>query len=214
MKFGVIIPDRNDRPQFTRLCFEMIQRQSVQPYEILHVNYVPKSTAFDLTERVRTGFEQLQNKVDVVFIIENDDWYSPDYFEQMLEEWQKNGRPDLFGISSTVYYHIKKLAFNILEHSKHSSLMSTMIRTSANIDFPKDDFVFLDLHLWQNHKGILLNQNTRFPLAVGIKHGVGLVGGSGHHSMRFKERDNSEMYELWRMIGKDVLQYRKILAEI
>lgn len=190
MIIGALIPDRGDRPQLLELCKYMLSRQTRKPDFIQLVNYKPKGPEYDLTARVRLGVDILKRKgCSCIFIIENDDYYSPEYIDKMSAAWLSNGSPDLLGISSTYYYHIKRAEYTILRHSGRSSLFCTVISAKADIPYPTDNTIFLDLHLWAKMKGIAID--FKYPIAIGIKHGIGLTGGSGHNKMQYKFKDTS-----------------------
>lgn len=175
---GVLIPDRNDRPEFLKQCFKMLANQTLHPNIIEVVNFKPISNDVDITMRYRVGFEMLKDKVDVIIFVENDDYYSPKYIETMVTAWVENGKPELFGIAETIYYHLQLKAFSIIKHDERASAMSTMVSTKLDIDFPKDNETFFDIHLWKNYKGV-----TFIPkevINIGIKHGIGKCGGKGH----------------------------------
>lgn len=181
-KFAVIIPDRGDRPTLLEHCLQLIKKQTVQPDHIELVNYEPKSDKKDITQRYRSGYENLRGKgFDVIFFIENDDYYHPTYFEVMLFEWKIAGRPDLFGTSYTYYYHIKLFAYFIMRHSERSSAMSTMIKPDLEFNWCIDEEPYTDTHLWMVAK---INSKVIFTpnkiLCLGIKHGTGLTGGDCH----------------------------------
>lgn len=188
MKIGVLIPDRNDRPQFLRHCLRMIGRQSLKPDFVFVVNYEPTSEEFDLTQRVRKGFEILKNKgSDVILIMENDDYYRETYIETMVREFISAGEPFIFGTDFTIYYHVKKREFRKLVHSGRASLMNTLLRIDAPIIWPSDSEIYLDLFLWSQINGKTFTPKEN--ISLGIKHGVGLCGGSGHNGMRFDNQD-------------------------
>lgn len=193
MKIGVIIPDRNDRPEFLRQCFKMLANQTLQPNIIEVVNFEPTSNEVDITKRYRIGFERLKDKVDVILFIENDDYYCPTYIEEMFTAWVNNGKPLLFGIGETIYYHLGLKAFSIIKHDKRASAMSTMVSTKLDIDFTKDNETFFDLHLWKNYNGV-----TFIPkevINIGIKHGIGKCGGRGHLlGFRYDNQDPDMSY--------------------
>lgn len=188
MKVAVVIPDRGDRPKFLRQCKKMLKRQTRKPDAVYLMNFGPTSSAFDLTKRVRLGFEKAKrNGFDCVLIIENDDYYSEDYIETMVSKWQELGRPNLLGIDSTTYYHLKKRAWRTMDHKNRSSLFTTLISCKAEFDFPSDNEVFLDLYLWGVLKGKTFSTDKK--LAIGIKHGVGKCGGKGHSTFIYTEND-------------------------
>lgn len=207
MKIGVIIPDRGDRPEFTKQCLKMISAQLRKPDLLLHVNYAPESNSPDLTQRVRRGFEQAKEQgCNVVLIIENDDYYHPDYIGFMIMNWLAEGCPEVFGIEQSVYYHIGKREYSRIDHSGRASLMNTLIRTDAKIEWPDDSEVFLDLNLWKQLQGQTIK--TSQTISIGIKHGIGLCGGSGHTTMRYEHTD-AQMHWLKKCTGEDFKFYSK-----
>lgn len=190
MKIGVLVPDRGDRPNFLNHCKWLISNQILQPDYVEIVDYKPISEKPDLTARVRKGFETLQRLgCDCVLIMENDDWYHMDYIYKMFTAWVNHRKPDLLGLSSTTYYHIGKREYRTLTHKKRASLMSTMISCSARIDWPKYDYVFLDLHLWKQWRLSKRTVDFLNPISIGIKHGIGLCGGTGHTTFKYDEQD-------------------------
>ncbi len=180
MKIAVVIPDRGDRPEFTRNCLRMMDCQTRKPDATFLVNYPPESDKKDITQRYRKGYEYATNSgADVVFFIENDDWYSKAYIETMVSAWEKHGKPDIFGTTSTIYYHIGKKAWFVMDHHSRSSAMSTMIKAGLDLTWPVDEDPYTDIHLWFNIKD-KLTFGPIIPICVGIKHGVGLCGGQNH----------------------------------
>lgn len=185
---GVVIPDRNDRPELLKHCLWMLSRQTRQPDFIELVNHEPKSSDPDLTERVRIGFESLKAKgCECVFVIENDDYYSPDYIETMFKAWDHAGMPDLFGINYTYYYHVGKRMYSRIDHNNRSSLFCTLISYRASFGWCADNYVFLDLYLWGSTNGETFSPEEN--IAVGIKHGIGKCGGIGHTHFKYDHSD-------------------------
>jgi hypothetical protein len=190
---GVIIPDRGDRPKFLANCKRMIAAQSIAPDQIILVSDKPINKVPDLTKRIREGFEFAKDiGCDVILIMENDDFYHVDYIATMLKEWKIAGRPDIFGTSSTVYYHVLKRQFKKLDHPKRASLMNTLIKCDAQINWPNDEEIFLDLNIWKQLKGKTFEPG--FMISMGIKHGQGLCGGRGHSSMIYNNDDPNWEY--------------------
>lgn len=208
MKIGVIIPDRNDRPKFLMNYFRMMKAQSVK-HSILVVQHPskeedqfykenPKGTReeflklaipqeCDITYRYRVGYEKMSSfDFDVLFFMENDDWYAPNYLDEMLKAWEAKGKPDMFGIDYSIYYHIKNNHYFWWPHPRRSSAFCMMIKPKLKITWPADNFNFLDMHLFNSS---LMNGNHKFvrdfysppkPICIGIKHGIGDVGGIAH----------------------------------
>lgn len=135
---------------------------------------------FDIVPRIRLGFEELKKyNVDVIAIMENDDWYSQQYLNYIVSQWEKHNRPDLFGTSYTIYYHLKFKAWYRFEHSQRASLMNTLIKPDAKFEWPVDNEPFLDIHLWANIRNRMIFVPDKH-YSMGIKHGVGLCGGGMH----------------------------------
>lgn len=190
---GLVIPDRQDRPMFLENCLRMIKRQTMQDFKLYLINHKPTGPEYDLTLRVRQGYEQAKaDGCECVLIIENDDWYSPIYVAKMYREWIKADKPTLLGIDTTIYYHVRKRGFRELSHGGRSSLFCTLISCSAEISWCEDKEIFLDIHLWKNHRGVLITPKK--PICLGIKHGIGKLGGGGHTRMYYPENDQNYEY--------------------
>lgn len=148
-----------------------------KPSASYFIDYPPTTTLTpDLVERVRTGVMQAQSDgYDLVFIVEDDDYYQNDYFNRIPEG-------DFIGSQKTTYYNLRNRSYQEWEHPKRSSLFLTGFRISAlaQFEWPDPKEVFLDLDIWRyairNNRHI----GWREVSAIGIKHGIGLCGGKGH----------------------------------
>ena len=170
--YCAIIPDRGDRPEFTEHCLQRLKAHDW--IDIIHVCYEPVDNHFDLIDRIKKGVKQAKFEgYKKTFIVENDDWYHPDYFRPFEE--------DFVGYQDTIYYHIKSKTWEHTFHPKHSSLFTTAFKLEALDGFiwPRPDTVFLDIELWKHamRKKWLLKKGNP---CIGIKHGIGLCGGMGH----------------------------------
>ena len=208
IKLGVLIPTR-DRPIFLRQALGLIDRQTVKPDVIEIVNDKPIHNGKDVSWRYRIGCDRLFEKgVDVIIFWEDDDWYSKNYIETIINGWIENGKPDILGINSTVYYHIQSQRWTILEHNNRASAMSTIVtKEILNIQLCKDTDLWFDIHIWKKLNGIALNFKER--INVGIKHGIGLTGGVGHindHKI-YKNTDKNYSF-LESLIGADIDFYK------
>ena len=216
MKFGVIIPDRNDRLQFTSNCLRLISRQTIQPEIVELVNFKPTDGEKDITKRYRVGYDSLRNKqLDAIFFIENDDWYAANYFEVMLNEWEQRGRPGIFGTDYTIYYHILEKSHFTMYHNVRSSAMSTLIRPDLQLQWPKDDDPYTDITLWHQ----IINKAIFKPerhICLGIKHGVGLCGGANHTDFMKRYINDDDQYKFLSSIvdAESLNFYKKIANEI
>lgn len=190
MKIGLIIPDRGDRPKLTENCIRMIKNQTIEPYQIVHVNFAPLDERPDLCKRYKSGYKQL-SEVDLIFFIENDDWYHENYLKFMAQQWQEAGEPDIFGIDYTYYYHLPTKRYFKYGHEGRASMMNTCIKPGLLIKWPADHFRFVDMELWRQLRGETIAPEKIY--SVGMKgHGEGMHGGTGHNNklFRYDHEDN------------------------
>lgn len=211
MRLGVIIPTRGDRPKLLENCLRQLKAQTFQPEIIELVNDTPLNKHPDITWRYRLGYDRLRNKgLDLIALIEDDDWYHPTYLEQIVNKWMEYGKPDLIGTDYTIYYNIKLFAHFIMIHSERASAMNTLIKPDMNFSWCPDHEPFTDMHLWDSkneikNKVVMQSQTARMGLdygktsekilSIGMKHGVGMCGGKSHvdrlHRYVNKDTDKS-----------------------
>src|ERR1044072_512554 len=183
---GVIIPTRGDRQQLLDNSLRMLKAQTLQPSIVNIQDFAPADEEKDITKRYRLGYEALRGKgLDIIACWEDDDWYSPQYLETIVKEWELHGRPDLFGTIYTIYYSLRQPGYFTYIHSERSSMMSTLIRPDLTFDWCLDSQPYTDMHLWctlvQDFKklsGILFRPQKH--ICIGIKHGIGMCGGGFH----------------------------------
>lgn len=188
MKIAALIPDRGDRPEFLKKCLDQLRRQTRKVDEIHIVNFAASSEKPDITERYKFGYERISEnpEIDLIFFIENDDYYAPKYIEAMLAEWEAAGKPALFGTGYTIYYHVKERAHFRMTHPERASAMNTAIVPRLPINWPQPHEVYTDLHLWSQDKCLdssKFAKKTFSPdpiISIGIKHGIGKCGGRHH----------------------------------
>lgn len=190
MKVGIIIPDRGDRPHFLDHCLTLLSKQTVTPDCVVFMTYKPESSEKDITQRYRRGYDRLRDTdVDVIFLLESDDFYSPIYIETMLREWNAVGQPELFGLTSTIYYHIGIRKYFTMHHTERSSAMCTMVKPDLNFNWCPDNEPYTDTHIWMSArhadtgKELTRAQYTPpTPICLGIKNfHPGLTGGNMHN---------------------------------
>lgn len=179
MKIAILIPDRNDRPQLLANCLRMMKAQTLQPNVIEIVNDEPLSDACDITTRYRIGYDRLRNKgIDVIALIENDDYYAPNYLETMVNAWVKFGNPKLLGLNYTIYYHLKHRAWFTMYHDTRSSAMNTLIKPDMDFNWGIESDPYTDIHVWNLLGGVVFKPDMH--ICLGIKHGTGKCGGHMH----------------------------------
>lgn len=195
IKFGVIIPDRGDRPQFLANCLRMVERQTISPDELIIVNDKPENEKCDITKRYREGYDKLRSRgLHAIFLIENDDWYAQNYLEFMLSQWTLHGKPDIYGTNFTIYYHLKLRAWHRMGHDDRASAMNTLLKADLNFDWGKDDYPYTDQHIWKILKGIAFDPGNL--ISIGMKHGIGMCGGA-FHTDRYHRYVNQDPDMLW-----------------
>lgn len=185
MKFCTITPDRNDRPELTEFCKFQLSRMEVKPDHSFFIDYKPKNDNVDIVARVWQGiYEASEMGFDLVFIVENDDFYGTNYFNSIPDA-------DFIGTPETFYYNLRNKTYQVFEHAGRSSLFTTGFKISALRGFkPNYNSRFLDIDLWRHAFDKKLTTGWRETAAIGMKHGIGLCGGKGH-TMMMKHSDNS-----------------------
>lgn len=189
MRVGIVIPTRGDRPEFLENCKRMLRDQrsdwASKIYAIIVTpDMVPVSEECDITPRYRFGYDYMTGfDVDVIAFMEDDDYYSPNYLRTMVRAWDEAGRPELFGIRYSIYYHLKLKKYFRMQHDQRSAMMCTLIRPNLKFTWPIDTDPFTDQWLWmRNNNGIkekVLFSPDKLP-CIGIKHGMTKTGGKNH----------------------------------
>lgn len=194
MKFAVLIPTRGDRVPLLENCKRMLAQQTVQPDHIEIVDFMPRTDACDITVRYRFGYEKLSKMgFDVIFFIEDDDWYAKNYFETMIFEWEKAEKPAIFGTTYTWYYNLRVWGRFKMEHFQRSSAMSTMIKPNLHINWPLDHDPYTDVALFFQLQYALFTPNEL--ICLGIKHGYGKCGGESHINSLARYSTNTGMLD-------------------
>jgi hypothetical protein len=208
-RFAVIIPDRNDRPELTNYCLQQIARMTRKPDQIIHVKYNAIDDSMDLCERVHNGVMIAKEmNFDLVFIIENDDYYPADYFERFGDF-----NADFFGDDLTFYYNLRNRTFQSFPHQGRASLFTTGFRISALGSFQFKGDQFLDLKIWRH--AIDSSKRLRFVHtgAIGMKHGMGLCGGKGH-KMKLRNHDHNMAWLKGRVDSDSFLFYADLSRKL
>jgi hypothetical protein len=118
--------------------------------------------------------------LDLIALWEDDDYYSPKYLETMVEHWLIKDKPDIFGTEYTIYYHIRLRKYFTMTHKTRASAMNTLLKPGLKINWPVDHEPFTDLFLWTMSRLQGKTFNPGRHISIGIKHGVGLMGGKTH----------------------------------
>lgn len=129
----------------------------------------------------------------IVFVLEDDDAYLPDYIRTMLVAL---GSADLVGESSARYYNVATRRHKLMKTPRHSSLASTAVRGTGALRWacarrPK----FIDIDLWRNFKGRQALLDTAN--VIGIKGLPGRQGIGVGHRTTFGTPDTTGVLEQW-----------------
>lgn len=206
--FATLTVDRGDRPQLLEFCRHQIDRFTIQPKHKIFVVDPPTSDKVDLVMRMRKGITAAKNfGIDLVFVIESDDYYAPDHIERLYNDLPVN----FWGASRTIYYNVFNKSYTTHNHPTHSSLFCTAFRISAleNFIWPSDNTIFLDIDLWRHaikRNSYWLDAN---PIGVGIKHGIGKCAGNGHKHT-YENIDTSGEY-LKSLVDKEAYAFYRSL---
>jgi len=218
MKIACITPDRNDRPDFLEHCKWQMARQTIKPVEHIIINYPCTNGEVDIVPRIRTGLNQAIAKgCDACLIIENDDYYPDNYIETMLPLFEQ---AQLIGIYKTEYYSLEIPGIKAFDHSGRASLFCTGIRLDAynKINYPADNLLYFDLHLWnQNITKKLIDFKDK---PLGMKHGIGFSPGNFHNKIvngkpadKKLHRDNNLLWLKNRVRPESFDFYKRLINE-
>jgi len=183
-KFAIITPDRNDRKELLQHCREQVKRFHFKAEHYV-INYKAETEDCDLIPRVKKGIDMAKAEgCEWVVIVENDDHYPADYLDRIIPYMQDMGRfgsYDFIGDPNTTYYNLRNRTYSEMSHAGRASLFTTSFRISAleGFKWPVETSPFLDIPLWEFGRK---KRRCKFIQsgAVGIKHGIGKAGGSGH----------------------------------
>jgi glycosyltransferase involved in cell wall biosynthesis len=197
IKVGVIVPTRGDRPGFLDNLIRMINAQTFQPTLVHLVDYEPRSADCDITQRYRSGYDWFRGmNMDVLALMEDDDWYAPNYLATMVSAWLRSGKPELFGANETIYYHMREFAYFKMQHFQRSSAMSTFIKPDLNFKWCADDQPYTDTHLWMVTRLQKILITPPGMIYMGMKHAVGKSAGQNHndHMERYVNKDPDKLF--------------------
>lgn len=218
MKIGILIPNRGDREELLSNCIRMMKAQTIadQIEWMLPVSFKPTEGIVDITTRYRIGYDILSKfGVDIIFFIENDDWYSPEYLETMIREWEYYSRPELFGTNYTIYYNLKLQKHFTMFTEQRASAMNTMIKPGLFVSWPLEQDPYTDVWLWEHIQNRRIFKPKKV-ISVGMKHGIGLCGGYAHTTKLhryiydddgfLKETLDTESYKFYKSISERLQQ--------
>ena len=205
MKVGALIPTMGDR-QSISFTFKRAVEMGVE--WIVCIN--KKSPTVDLWNKYLDGLNVLFNiNCDVVLLLEDDDYYPVQYLQEMIEQWEKNGRPSLLGLQQAMYYHIYANKYHIFNNQNHCAAFCTLVSKEAKLP-PLNESPHFDVELWRINDGKMVSI-THQP--VGVKHGNGMVGGKFHNAERFKHFDE-DMVMYHKLFDKEAINHFKEIYKL
>jgi hypothetical protein len=236
MKISIITPG-GGRPQAFALCEKYMARQTVwKEHEIQWIvvddNEKDPVRCTMGQEHIfgalpwRFGINTLRYNLDAgikaatgdyLFVIENDDYYKPQYLEVYLSLLQ---HADLVGFGDVTYYSLRTRSFREMKNFQHASTCQTAWRKSYTpyiLHAVHAGEPYPDLTIWGQARAakrkylLALGQD----LCVGIKSTPGRGGiGIGHRADDFIP-DNATHAKLKELLGpQDAEVYIKMMGEM
>ena len=209
-----------DRPEAFELTRRWIISQTLQPNQWLVIddgfNPLPehlkqgldyvrrepsKGEGHTLTSNLKAALPHI--KGDKILIIEDDDWYGPDYIKTMSNYLDKF---DLVGEGHARYYNLPSLKYRRLMNQISVSLCQTGFNKPFLPTFekslPGDPYV--DLRIWaaaNNYKHIFIDAEDKLQLHCSMKGLKGRRGiGTGHYPDHYYRIDRG-LKNLVRWVG-------------
>jgi hypothetical protein len=148
---------------------------------------------------------------EVVFVIEDDDWYGPDYVASLFTALVTY---DLVGESCSRYYNVSRQSYHHCLNKHHAALCATAFRAALTprvISCIDLDSIYLDLSIWGQLNCSKHLQRTNH--CVGLKAQVGRPGLSwGHQSQAFHPDHNGAVLKKW--VGGDAVDILKCAIDL
>jgi len=225
-----IITPTGDRPLAFALCQNWVRKQTLQPDQwividdgkiptepIVPMQYVRREPQTDdpkhtLILNLKTAMPLV--KGDKVMIIEDDEYYAPEYLEEMALRLAEH---EVVGIARAKYYHLPTGGYLQIANTRHASLAQTGFRSSFMPELSElwEGDPSLDMRLWQKvgqARGLLIVDVFK-PLYLGIKGLPGRMGiGAGHNPTLYRGvRDTADRAILKKWVPQDYQVYLDIL---
>lgn len=143
--------------------------------------------------------------IEAVFIIEDDDYYRPEYLEKMMTHFEGF---NVIGEVNTIYYNVYFRKYVANGNMKHASLFQIAFKPDAISTFRmcyQDKFI--DSMFFQLLKGEGVNLFQDINLAVGIKGLPGRAGIGAGHGKGMNMRNDPFFKYLTNLIGSDAKYY-------
>jgi len=227
------ITPTGDRPLAFALCKHWMEMQTQRPDQWIVVDdgKVPlkPSPMMDYIRRVPTSRDPKHTlsvnlktalphiKGSKVLIMEDDEYYAPNYIEAMAKELDTS---EVVGIMQAKYYHLPSGGYVQIGNTAHASLAQTGFKNSfvpklrQIIDHDKN-IDYIDMQMWYKsmaeHKAHLFSDKQK-SLYVGIKGMPGRKGiGQGHNPKLYGKHIDSDRKVLREWMPNDYKVYLDVL---
>ena len=158
---------------------------------------------------LRAGLDRV-NPEDKVLIIEDDDYYAPEWIEKVDAELEK---AELVGEMRARYYNIRTKIYRQLDNKNHASLCASGLRGAAVETLRsvcRPSIQFIDLLLWQAHSSKHLFDGH---LTVGIKGLPGRGGIGMGHDKKFTGYADPSGKILQDWVGNAAKDYERLCSK-
>lgn len=199
--FCTITPTRGDRPELLDFCKHQLSRMTLKPDVSYFIDHPPQNGKVDLQARIREGIARASSDgIDWAFIIEDDDYYAPNYFEVLIGIYKGmlggNSNLEFMGYQDTIYYHLPSRRYQHIHHRGRASMFCTAFKVKAmeKMNWTSAADPFQDIAIWDwvrrmKKPTVMMGFGIQAPPpAMGMKHGIGKCGGSGH-TMKMEHGD-------------------------
>jgi len=229
------ITPTGDRPLPFALCQQWMKNQTKQPdqwividdgknplkptYSMEYIRREPQDDDPKHTLILNLKKAMPLIKGDKILIVEDDEYYAPEYIEKMSLELDRH---NVVGIGDSKYYHLPSGGNFKIGNMDHASLAETGFVESFLPEFNKIldmDNVYLDFIIWKvanrNGQGFIFVDSDENPLYLGVKGLPGRPGiGRGHDSRLYRNHLKDRNREnLRKLIPKDYDIYIDILRD-
>lgn len=162
------------------------------------------SQARNIGAGIKVMRDNFNNKdIEAVFIIEDDDYYRPDYLERMMINFKSY---HLIGERNTIYYNVVHRRYITNANIIHASLFQTAFKIEVLPIFESCySAKFIDCVFWSKvRNNYLFYEND---LAIGMKGMSGRGGIGAGHSRAMNMKDDSSLQYLQKLIGTEDAKY-------
>jgi len=145
-------------------------------------------------------------KGDVILIIEDDDWYGPNYIATMAGLLLQH---DLVGESHARYYHVVMNRYKRLENKSHASFCQTGFTKKLLPLFKEclDGDPYIDMRLWKAGKKygyLITDTEDKLQLHCSLKGLKGRQGiGTGHDGNSSYYKTDKNYFHLIKWVGEE-----------